>query len=98
MVWTAGQCGYLPDKQLVDGLEGQMHQAFKNLFQALESGGCTSDDVVAVNVYLADGDDFDAMNTVYREYFQEPYPVRTTITAGLRPGVLFEISAQAVAR
>ena len=39
--------------------------------------------------------DFDRMNALYREFFAQPYPARTTVTAGLRPGVRFEITAQA---
>lgn len=55
------------------------------------------DDVVSVNVFLATPDDFAEMNAVYAEFFtSEPFPARTTITAVLRPGVLFEINAQAV--
>lgn len=96
LVWTAGQCGYREDRSLVEGLKGQITQAFANLFAALESAGATERDVVAVNIYIADGDDFDAMNVEYRKHFTEPYPVRTTITTGLRPGVLFEVNAQAV--
>ena len=95
-ITTAGQCGYLPDKTLVEGLEAQIRQSFDNLFDALESAGCTEEDVVAVNVYLANGEDFDAMNLVYLEHFTEPLPARTTVTVGLRPGVLFEVNAQAV--
>lgn len=95
-VWTAGQCGYRQDKSLVDGLEGQVRQAFANLLLALESAGAGEQDVTAVNVFLADGGDFEEMNAIYAEHFSEPYPVRTTVTVGLRPGVLFEINAQAV--
>ncbi|MGH4001442.1 MAG: RidA family protein [Pseudonocardiaceae bacterium] len=95
-VWTAGQCGYRIDRSLVEGLEGQVRQAFKNLLEALAAAGANESDVVAVNVYLAAPDDFDAMNDVYREFFTQPFPVRTTVTAGLRPGVLFEIDAQAI--
>jgi 2-iminobutanoate/2-iminopropanoate deaminase len=80
----------------VDGFEGQARQAFENLFAALAAGGCTEADVLSVNVFLANGDDFDRMNVVYRENFSEPYPVRTTVTVGLRPGVLFEVNAQAM--
>ncbi|PKW18503.1 RidA family protein [Saccharopolyspora spinosa] len=97
IVAIAGQCGYLADRSLAPGgLEPQVRRAFENLMTALRSAGCSEADVITVNVFLADGDDFDAMNAIYREYFSEPGPARTTITAGLRPGVLFEVSAQAV--
>ncbi|HEX4357989.1 MAG TPA: RidA family protein [Pseudonocardia sp.] len=94
-VLTAGQCGYRPDGSLPTELDGQVAQAFRNLLAVLEAGGATADDVQVVTVHLADAADFDRMNARYREYFSEPYPARTTVTAGLRPGVRFEITAQA---
>ncbi|MFE7438991.1 RidA family protein [Streptomyces chartreusis] len=94
---TAGQCGYLKDGTLPAGLDEQVTQAFANLLAVLEAAGATTDDVVATTVHLADGDDFDRMNALYRQHFTPPYPARTTVTAGLRPGVLFEITAQAYA-
>jgi 2-iminobutanoate/2-iminopropanoate deaminase len=52
--------------------------------------------VVSVNVFIVRSDDYDRMNGLYRSYFTEdPLPVRTTVTVGLRPGVLFEINAVA---
>jgi 2-iminobutanoate/2-iminopropanoate deaminase len=94
-IFTAGQCGYLPDGSLPTGLEEQVTQAFTNLLTVLEAAGATADDVLAVTVHLADSADFDRMNALYRDYFTQPYPARTTVTAGLRPGVMFEITAQA---
>jgi 2-iminobutanoate/2-iminopropanoate deaminase len=80
---------------LAEGLDEQVAQAFRNLLAVLDAGGATADDVQAVTVHLADGADFDRMNALYREFFAQPYPARTTVTAGLRPGVRFEITAQA---
>lgn len=97
LVFTAGQCGYHPDRTLADGLENQTRVALQNLRSALAQQDATLADVVTVNVFLADGDDFDAMNSVYAEFFTaDPRPCRTTVTVGLRPGVLFEVNAQAV--
>lgn len=97
LVFTAGQCGYHPDRTLADGLENQTRVALQNLRAALAQQDATLPDVVTVNVFLADGDDFDAMNAVYAEFFTaDPRPCRTTVTVGLRPGVLFEVNAHAV--
>jgi len=97
LVFTAGQCGYYPDRRLAEGLDSQVRVALQNLQAALALQSATLSDVVAVNVFLSRADDFDAMNAVYREFFNaEPLPVRTTVTVGLRPGVLFEVNAQAV--
>jgi len=96
-VFTAGMCGYHADRSLADGLENQIRLALQNLQAALAQQSATLTDVVSVNVFLSRSEDFDAMNAVYREFFNsEPLPVRTTVTVGLRPGVLFEVNAQAI--
>jgi 2-iminobutanoate/2-iminopropanoate deaminase len=46
-----------------------------------------------VNAYLADLGDMAGYNEVYREFFDEPYPARSSVGAGLPPGVLVEIEA-----
>jgi 2-iminobutanoate/2-iminopropanoate deaminase len=61
----------------------------------LSAAGCTLDDVLKVNAFLADLGDFDGYNGVYREFFAEPYPARTSVQAGLPPGILIEIEAVA---
>ena len=48
-----------------------------------------------VNGYLADVGDFAAYNAVYREFFEEPYPARTTVGAPLADGLLVEVEAVA---
>lgn len=95
-VAIAGQCGYLSDRTLVEGLEEQTRLAMKNFQFALEGAGGSMSDVITVNVFLTDSDHFDRMNGVYAEFFETPYPARTTVFVGLRPGVLFEINALAV--
>ncbi|WP_032379316.1 RidA family protein [Rhodococcoides fascians] len=96
MVFTAGQCGYHPDKTLADGFEAQTRLALENLRAALALSGATVADVVTVNVFLTDPDRFEAMNAIYSDFFGNHQPARTTVTVTLRPGVLFEINAQAV--
>ncbi|MGO9772504.1 MAG: RidA family protein [Roseiarcus sp.] len=63
----------------------QTAQCFKNLFAVLEAAGLAPDDVVAVQVYLTDMNDFQAMNEVYAEQFSKPYPARTTIGVAALP-------------
>ena len=63
-----------------------------NLSAVLRAGGLGLDDVVKCTVFLTDMADFDAMNTVYAEFFAEPYPARTTIAvAGLPLGARIEM-------
>lgn len=74
------------------GIRAQTGQCFDNLFTVLAAGGLTPDDVVKVNVFLTDMDDFAAMNEVYAQRFAEPFPARTTIgVAALPLGAAIEI-------
>ena len=72
----------------------QSRRTLENLRLVVEAAGGTLDDVVSVVVYLADENDWESFNGVYRETFRPPYPARTVVGAGLR-GVLVEISAVA---
>ncbi len=97
LVFTAGQVGYYPDRTLPDTFEEQARVALRNLQTALAQQSATLADVVTVNVFLSNRDDFAAMNAIYREFFtHQPLPTRTTVTVTLNPGVLFEVNAQAL--
>ena len=52
--------------------------------------------MISVRVFLTQVEHFAEMNEVYREYFTEPYPARSTIYVGLPPDLLVEIDALAV--
>lgn len=74
----------------------QTRQVFRNLAALLEAGGKSLADVVKVNGHLADMGDFAAMNDVYAEHFEQPYPARTTAQAAALPlGALVEIDVVA---
>jgi 2-iminobutanoate/2-iminopropanoate deaminase len=95
-VYVSGQ---VPRDQVTGELAGndvatQTRQTLSNLQRVLEQAGASLADVVSVTVYLAHADDWDAMNTVYREMFRVPFPTRTTVGAELRD-ILVEISAVA---
>ena len=93
-VYTAGQTGTDADGNLVaGGIAEQTRQTLENVRACVAAAGCTMDDVVKVNAYLADLADFPAYNEVYREFFAEPYPARTSVQSGLPAGVLIEIEA-----
>jgi 2-iminobutanoate/2-iminopropanoate deaminase len=95
-VYTAGQTGVDAAGSLVEGgIAEQARQTLENVRTCVEAAGCTLDDVVKVNAYLADLGDFPAYNEVYVEFFSKPYPARTSVQAGLPPGVLIEIEAVA---
>lgn len=96
LVYTAGQVAHDAEGLLVaGGIEEQTRRTLENVRACLEAAGCTLDDVLKVSAFLVDLGDFDGYNRVYREFFGEPYPARTSVQAGLPSGVLVEIEAVA---
>jgi 2-iminobutanoate/2-iminopropanoate deaminase len=96
LVYTAGQVAHDAEGSLVaGGIEEQTRRTLENVRACLEAGGCTLDDVMKVNAFLADLGDFDGYNRVYQEFFSAPYPARTSVQAGLPGGILVEIEAVA---
>ena len=96
-VFTAGQVGFDLDGDVVEGgVAAQTRQALENLRACLEAGGSDLEHVVKVTAFLVDLGDFEAYNEVYRTFFSEPYPARTTVGASL-PGTL-RVEIEAVAR
>ncbi len=101
MVFTSGQIGLDPEKgELVaGGVSEQTTRVLANLGAVLAGAGLSLADVVKTTVYLADMQDFAAMNEVYARAFGDTLPARTTIAAaGLPKGARVEIDAVAVGR
>jgi len=101
LVYTAGQVGLDPKNgELVPGgVPEQTAQVLKNLAAVLAGAGLTLADVVKTTVYLADMQDFQAMNEVYGRQFPDAPPARTTIAVvGLPRGARVEIEAVATGR
>ena len=96
LVYTAGQVGFDENGDLVPGgIEAQTRRALENLTLCLRSAGCERGDVLKVNAYLADLAHFEGFNAVYREFFEEPFPARTTVGVSLPGALLVEIEATA---
>jgi 2-iminobutanoate/2-iminopropanoate deaminase len=96
LVFLAGQGPVDPATgQIPSSFEEQVRQVLSNLQAATEAAGASLTAAVNVRVYLRDMADFDVMNRVYREFFSEPYPVRTTIQSDIPIDV--EIDAIVVA-
>lgn len=80
------------------GVVEQTEQVLKNLSAVLEAGGSSIDNVVKTSVFLADMNDFAAMNEVYAKYFDANKPARATVQAAALPrGARVEIECIAVA-
>ncbi len=94
-VYVAGQGGKNRDGVLPEGIREQTRQTMENIKAILEAGGATMDHVVKSTVHLANLDDFAAFNEVYKQYFNEPYPVRTTVGSKLLGAMLVEVDVVA---
>jgi 2-iminobutanoate/2-iminopropanoate deaminase len=98
LVFLSGQTPLDPTTgRLVEGsIAAQTEQCFRNLFSVLEAARLAPDDVVNVQVYLTDMQDFAEMNEIYGRQFSKPYPARTTIgVASLPMGARVEIGMTA---
>jgi 2-iminobutanoate/2-iminopropanoate deaminase len=96
LVYTAGQVANDASGKVVsDDVEAQTRQALDNVRACLAAAGCGLEDVIKVNAFLTDLANFDVYNAVYREYFSEPFPARTTVGAALAPGLHVEIEVVA---
>ncbi|HTK27413.1 MAG TPA: RidA family protein [Pyrinomonadaceae bacterium] len=68
-----------------EGVAEQTEQVLKNLAAVLDAAGATLNNVVKTSVFLADMNDFAAMNEVYGRYFSENKPARATVQAARLP-------------
>jgi 2-iminobutanoate/2-iminopropanoate deaminase len=66
-------------------IAAQTRRVLENIGALLTAGGLTYTDLVRTTVFLADMNDFAAMNEVYRTYLTEPYPARSTVEAARLP-------------
>ena len=86
LVVTSGQIPLRPDGSLVEGdITAQTRQVLDNLVAVLAAAGTDLARVVKTTVFLADMNEFAAMNAVYAEYFQAPYPARSTVQVARLP-------------
>ena len=83
--------------QLVEGIDAQAHQVFRNLRAVAGAAGATLDDIVKLSILLIDLGDFAKVNDIMASYMQAPYPARATYqVAGLPRGARIEVEATLV--
>jgi enamine deaminase RidA (YjgF/YER057c/UK114 family) len=70
----------------------QAQQTFSNVAALAEAAGCSLENAVRVGVYLRDMSNFAEMDAIYRQFFPEPLPARTTVQSDL-PGFEIEVDA-----
>ena len=92
-LFVSGQVPVDPvTKAVPASFDDQVRRALANVAAIAEAAGTGLANAVRVGVYLADLANFEAMDKVYREHFQEPLPSRTTLGVSL-PGFAIEIDA-----
>jgi 2-iminobutanoate/2-iminopropanoate deaminase len=87
LLFISGQVPFDPATgNLVSGdIQAQTRRVLQNVGALLEAGGLSFQSVVRTTVFLADMNDFAAMNEVYQTFFSEPYPARSTVQAARLP-------------
>ena len=99
-LYASGQLGIDPlsGDFVAGGVTEQTEQVFENIKAVLAEAGLSLANVVKTTVFLSDMADFSAMNEVYAEHFQAPYPARSTVAVKTLPkNGLVEIEVIAIA-
>ena len=94
LVYTSGQIPIDPSTGsfVEGGIKEQTRQSLSNVQSILKEAGLTMNDVIKTTVFLADMNDFAEMNSVYAEFFSNPYPARSAVAVKTLPkGALVEI-------
>jgi len=93
-IFFSGQVGQDPStgKLVAGGVEAETRQLFRNLATLLDAANKSFADVVSAKVFLTRIDDFAAINAIYAEQFEPPFPARTTVAVAALPlGAAIEI-------
>jgi 2-iminobutanoate/2-iminopropanoate deaminase len=92
-LYLAGQIALDPTTRKIvsGGIKEQTIRVMENLGAVLNEAGFNFEDVVQSQVFIADMNDYKAMNEVYAEYFKNAPPARAAVQTVLFPGALIEI-------
>jgi 2-iminobutanoate/2-iminopropanoate deaminase len=92
-LFVSGQASVdLQTGEIISGkFADEMRHSIQNLRYVVETSGAGWKDIVKVGCYLRHESDLLEYNQIYKEFFVEPYPARTTLTNCLPPTLLFEI-------
>jgi 2-iminobutanoate/2-iminopropanoate deaminase len=86
LVYTSGHIGIdAKTGQMPEGMEAQLEIVFRNLTAVLEASGSSIDHVVKATVFLADMNDYNKMNELYRKQFKGDPPARSTVQVARLP-------------
>jgi len=93
-IYLSGQIPLVPETMEVveGGIEAQIHQVFKNLIAVCQEAGGDLSNIVKLNIFLTDLNNFAILNEIMSSYFDQPYPARAAIGVNELPkGVSVEM-------
>ena len=93
-IYLSGQIPLVPETmEIVDGgIENEIHQVFKNLTAVCHEAGGDLNNIVKLNIFLTDLNNFAVLNEIMATYFDQPYPARAAIGVNELPkGVSVEM-------
>ena len=99
LIFISGQASVDATGKIVsDTFEGEFRRSIENVRKVLEAAGSDLKHVIQTRNYVREAEEVPLYNQLYREYFSEPFPTRTTITNCLPPALRYEIEVVAVKR
>ena len=99
LIFISGQASVDEEGKIVsDTFEGEFRRSLENVRKVLAAADSDLAHVIQTRNYVRDAADVPLYNQLYREYFTEPFPARTTITNCLPPTLRYEIEVVAVKR
>ena len=97
-VFLSAQCSTDNDGRIISGtFAAEMRRTFENVGKVLGAAGLGLSNVVQVRCYLAEREDLTEFNRIYKEFFSDPYPVRTTLVGCLPYAVRIAVDVVAYA-
>ncbi len=90
-IYVSGQVPTIDGEVISGGIVPQCEQVFANLIDVLALAGCGLEHVVKVNVWLDDARDFTSFNAVFKKYFAQFPPARSTVESKLMVDAKVEI-------
>ena len=93
-IYLSGQIPLVPETMeiIAGGIENEIHQVFKNLTAVCQEAGGDLNNIVKLNIFLTDLNNFAVLNEIMSSYFDQPYPARAAIGVNELPkGVSVEM-------
>ncbi|SVA68357.1 uncharacterized protein METZ01_LOCUS121211 [marine metagenome] len=93
-IYLSGQIPLVPETMEIvgGGIENEIHQVFKNLTAVCQEAGGDLSNIVKLNIFLTDLNNFAVLNEIMASYFDQPYPARAAIGVNELPkGVSVEM-------